>query len=361
MARASVQWKSFGEVVFDVTSQNGVRRVGKVITNQEFMELPDGIGGAVGVIPWYTAMVKSHSGTRKKHHMVRLGVSNHMYLTDFGGGFKKNKTPYDGLVKEVEEEIPQWKSLITKKIKEEECLFLLMEQSLSRSSQNKKSPIPVVILIFVPLSAKEMDNYPFTISSEIRAVTDRTIDQFHSLVDHQPTVFSDRVRAYAFFRKLAPQLLDTYFYSENDPSIEFWEKNLKNSAVQVVLGNNKTTRPFSEIIRENVKFSQNMEKAWKKREAYGKKVMDGWEEQKEALPPPKAPPKTLPKVPLAPSRLSFGALASTSPVSSPSSTSSTSSPSSPSSPSRGTVKKSSSTKKKRKSTSKGQTSKKSHP
>ena len=94
--------------LFDEISPSGIRSIGKIISLEQFLSIPTNIGGRVAVIPWYMANVVSRNGAKTPQAMVRMCVSNNLYLSDFGGGFKKPFTPYTGLKKELDEEVPLW-------------------------------------------------------------------------------------------------------------------------------------------------------------------------------------------------------------------------------------------------------------
>ncbi len=272
----NVDWRAFGEVVFDVVTDN-IRQVGKIISMDEFLHIPDNIGGHVGIIPWYPAYVRDESGAREHHYMVRLAVTNHMYVSDFGGGFGVEDTPLTGLLDELKEEVPQWKRLIARTMANtprDQILVLMVEKSLADPDSGQRTPIPLEILILLPLSAKNMDAYPFKVTSEIRAIMDRTIEQFHEMVDTRPTVGNTGIRLYSLFHKMAPKLFDTYYYSVQSPETEYVESALTDNHVQVVLGDDKTTLPLTAVIREDIRFSRQEEKAWKKRKNYGQKMME---------------------------------------------------------------------------------------
>lgn len=272
----NADWRAFGETVFDVVTDN-IRQHGKLITINEFLYIPGNIGGHVGIIPWYPAYVTDVSGAREHRYMVRLAVTNYMYVSDFGGGFGMEDMPWIGLLDELKQEVPQWKSLIARTIanaSDDEILVLMVEKSLVNPHLGQRAPIPLEILILLPLSAKEMDPYPFKVTTEIRAVMDRTIEQFHEMVDTRPTVGNTGIRLYSLFRKMVPTLFDNFYHSEKEPETEYAESMLTDDNVHVVLKDGQTTLPLSKVIREDVRFSHNEDQAWKKRKKYGKQMMD---------------------------------------------------------------------------------------
>lgn len=268
-------WKNVGEIVFDITDETGLQTIGKVLQLNEFLYLPEGIGGRVGVLPWYPARVRSPSGKIRKTYMVRMGVSNHMYVSDFGGGFGPDKSPYVGLFDELKDEVPQWKRLFIQSLSEEDCLILLMEQRETRYVAQRPPFLALQILILLPVSREKMNQHPFQATTEIRAIMDRTLDQFHDMVDHRPTIGNSAIRMYGMFRERVKPLFDRYFYSDQETNTVYNEALLQNNQVQVLLGNDRTTRPFHTIVRNNRAFSDNSEVAWQKRKQYGLRIMKG--------------------------------------------------------------------------------------
>lgn len=257
--------------LFDETDQNGVRTIGKIISWEQFQNIPKGIGGRVAVIPWYMANVVSRNGAKHPQAMVRLCVSNYLYLSDFGGGFKKMMDPYSGLAKEMDEEVPLWKDYIMDQLSQKGNLFIVMEQY--NINPHKSQPIPIQILIFLKVSVDILNELGFKPTSEVRAIADYTLTQFHRRVDETPLIGNMGIRMYHLFRRKegVHRYLDAYFRSKKVSETEFHEDNLTNEKVDVVLLNGETTIPFSELIKNNSEFSKNKEEAWHKRRIYAKR------------------------------------------------------------------------------------------
>lgn len=251
----------------------GIRTIGKIITYDDLLHLPRKIGGRIAVIPWFVAPVSTSSGTRSEP-MVRLCVSNHLYLSDFGGGFRAHMTPYDGLVKELEEEIPAWKDELLTGLSQPNALILAMEQSTIKPQ--KAQPIPLQILAFVPVSVTRLNQIGFQPSSEIRAIMDRTLRQFNEIADRRHTMGSSGIRMYHLFRK-KPQVrarMDAHFRSNMAvDDVEYKSSDLVDEKVDVLLANGVTTDPFSDLLRENSALSHDLNKAWPIREKYAKERM----------------------------------------------------------------------------------------
>lgn len=257
--------------LFDETDPNGVRTIGKIISWEQFQNIPKGIGGRVAVIPWYMANVASRNGVKQPQAMVRLCVSNYLYLSDFGGGFKKTMDPYSGLAKEMEEEVPLWKDYIMDRLSQKGNLFIVMEQY--NINPHKSQPIPIQILIFLKVSVDILNELGFKPTSEIRAIADYTLLQFHRRVDETPLIGNMGIRMYHLVRQKEDvhRYMDMYFRSKKVSDTEFHEDNLTNEKVDVLLSNGETTLPFSKLIKNNSEFSKKTEEAWHKRRNYAKK------------------------------------------------------------------------------------------
>ena len=257
--------------LFDETDPNGVRTIGKIISWEQFQNIPKGIGGRVAVIPWYMANVISRNGAKQSQAMVRLCVSNYLYLSDFGGGFKKTMDPYSGLEKEMEEEVPLWKDYIMDRLPQKGNLFIVMEQY--NINPHKSQPIPIQILIFLKVSVDILNELGFKPTPEIRAIADYTLLHFHRRVDETPLIGNMGIRMYHLVRQKegVHRYMDMYFRSKKVSDTEFYEDNLTNEKVDVLLSNGETTLPFSELVKNNSEFSKKTEEAWHKRRTYAKR------------------------------------------------------------------------------------------
>lgn len=253
--------------------EDGIRRVGKIISLKDFMRVPEGIGGRVGVIPWFIATVIGADGERRENAMVQLCVSNHLYLSDMGGGFKKITSPYEGLIKELEEEVPAWKDEILTKIHHPSTFILALEQCAIHPGV--KDPIPIQFLIFPQVSAEQLERVPFQPTEEVRAVMVRTLEQFHEIVDHRPTIASSGIRMYHLFRRheIVGRALLGFFHAGLQ-KIEYREEDLVDENVKVVLNDGVSTATFDELVRNNSNFSRNpKENVWLMRKAYAKRQL----------------------------------------------------------------------------------------
>lgn len=261
--------------MFDETGDDGVRRIGKLISLDDFMNVPEEIGGRVGVIPWFVATVVGEDGQRRATPMVKLCVTNHLYLSDVGGGFRKIHTPYHGLLKELEEEVPTWKEEIVRQLQHPSTFILALEQCAVRS--NVPNPIPIQFLIFPHVSIQRLDQAPFQPTDEVRAIMTRTLGQFHDIVDHRPTIASSGIRMYHLFRRhdVLGQAIEQLF-SGGVQKVEYQEADLVDENVEVLLTNGIHTATFQELVRNNSNFSRNQQNVWPMRQAYAHEQMTRW-------------------------------------------------------------------------------------
>lgn len=256
--------------MFDMIDDDGIRNIGKIITLEDVMRLPKGIGGRIGVVPWFMAHVVGVDGERRATPMVRLCVTNHLYLSDVGGGFKATRTAYEGLEKELTEEAPAWKDEILLQLRNPRTFFLAVEQF--QAYPGSKRPIPLQILAFVHVVEERLRGFEPT--SEIRAVLDRTLDQFHEVVDRRPNIGSLGIRIYHLLRRHAAlrAAVDPLFRARVQ-EVEYKEEDLVDNKVEVLLANGVSKATFNKLVRDNSNFSKNLNKAWPMREAYAKQQM----------------------------------------------------------------------------------------
>lgn len=318
-AEQKTTYKSTEHFVFDDVS--GItKRTGVIMQYNDFIHVPDHVGGHVSVFLWYPANVKDKNGHLRREIIFRLCVTNHIYLSNFGGGFKPYKGGIlNGLEKELSEEVPLWSEYIINEIKkhskkpdEGQCLFLGIRQKLADHVKpvykhgKRQTPTPIKSIVFVPVSAKIINELGFEPTNEIRAILDKTLPDFHRIVDSRPNMGSDGIRIYHVFRnkmKDSPVLkrtLDRYFEKDLPITAHLLESNLTDDHVAVTLENGETTLRFSHIRYNNDNASKNLDEAWNKREEYGKKIMK-WKRGMPRIFPPitfrpiSAPPSITPK------------------------------------------------------------------
>jgi hypothetical protein len=120
----------------------------------------------------------------------------------------------------------------------------------------------------------ELENKKFSPSLEIRGIADMTLDEFHYRVDTTPLIFSTGIRMYHQFRMVEhiKEGIEQMLQSDEVAKKELSENTLSIENVPVFLYNN-THRPFGELIKNNAEFSNNLERAWIKREEYAKSIL----------------------------------------------------------------------------------------
>jgi len=91
------------------SDEYGKVKTHRYLTFDQFSKIPKGFGGRVGVLVYYIE-------DEQRHYV--LNISNRQLYSDFGGGVKKKWSPYEGLKKELSEEVPQWVDLFMKKIQD---------------------------------------------------------------------------------------------------------------------------------------------------------------------------------------------------------------------------------------------------
>ena len=78
---------------------------------EQLKSASEGYGGRIGLLPYFYDAI-----TGKRMYM--LNISNRNLYSDFGGGFKLNRSPYKGLLKELSEEAPQWADYFIERLNE---------------------------------------------------------------------------------------------------------------------------------------------------------------------------------------------------------------------------------------------------
>lgn len=73
-----------------------------------------------------------------QRHYV-LNISNRQLYSDFGGGVKKKLSPYEGLTKELSEEVPQWA--------DNKNIIIYNEENLSADDRNIRTETMIIFQI----------------------------------------------------------------------------------------------------------------------------------------------------------------------------------------------------------------------
>jgi hypothetical protein len=109
-----------------------------------------GYGGRVGIL----AYVVDSSGNRN----YLLNISNRQLYSDFGGGFSSKNTPYDGLIRELKQETPQWSEYFLDKLDDPATrLYIYSTENIIATKTQLRLDImivmevdPIIIRDFVP-------------------------------------------------------------------------------------------------------------------------------------------------------------------------------------------------------------------
>ncbi len=191
---------------------NGIKR--KIINFNQLKSIPASIfGGRIGIIPWYPikiSVINTQTGREENvtTNMMILGLTNIFYLSDFGGGFKKfedkkqtiSLTPYEGLKRELEEEVPMWKKYLISTLHKTSPLILVTEEYSNHNISY------VDILLFLSIDIDKLDEFNPIVNmnenpDEIIAIKYKLQTVFEYLIDNTPTVGSYGLRYYHKFRK----------------------------------------------------------------------------------------------------------------------------------------------------------------
>jgi hypothetical protein len=237
---------------------------------------PDVAGGHISIYPWYNAYITKKNGSKVASPVFKLCVSNHMYLSGFGGGFKKNKSPYKGLEKELKEEVPDWKDYLTTHMATDPLLIFMVEHypnSHMRISEINK----IECIIFLHVPSDTFNTLPLKVTDEVRGFLDMDINKFHKIVDNEEGIASSGIRIYHIIRKKMKntkemnKILVNHF-KINKPMITLTESDMDFSNVMVELSNSYK-RSFNTLVKDDKLWHPDLDKAWPHREKYGKIMM----------------------------------------------------------------------------------------
>jgi hypothetical protein len=249
----------------------------KLITLDTLKHIPAGIGGHISIYPWYDSWITRKEEKTTFGRVLRLCVSNYMYLSGYGGGLKKNNSPYQGLIDELRDEVPAWTDFLLTTMDQREPLIFAVERYNS-PELDKRPPRALEFLIFLHVPGKEFLSLPLEITKEVRGWVDMELSSFHQIVDRTPTIASSGIRIYHKIRnklknqpKVMSDILSKYFKMDK-PMATVAETDLTFQHALVELKNGYK-RPFNQIVKNNKDFNNNEDRAWKKREAYGQSLL----------------------------------------------------------------------------------------
>ncbi len=246
--------------LFEETDKDGLTIVGKIIPYKEICENEEklrGVGGRIGVIPWYCSNVVKND-KKELVNLFKLGISNLLYLTDFGGGLSIQHTPLEGLNKELKEEVPNLQQFICNSLHSKSTLIFSVEKFYKSGDKSHYSPLN--ILIFVKVNGKKLNKFPFKASSEIFGIFDKTEEEFHKLIDDKPSLCSNGLRDYHLLRNRAEK--NPIFIKETN---EYF--NCKEPT-DTISSDSLDTSAYDKYFIENAIFNNNNDKAYKKRKKY---------------------------------------------------------------------------------------------
>jgi hypothetical protein len=171
----------------------------RYLTFDQFRNIPKGFGGRVGVLVYYI-----EDGQR---HYV-LNISNRQLHSDFGGGVKKKLSPYEGLKKELSEEVPQWADLFMKKIEDDNDennnnIIIYNEENLSMDDRNIRTETMFIFAIDKRILSS------FQETKEVKELVVMNQDEFYDLLfnkvmmDEMGNTFQHLNNGLVMIRKMA--------------------------------------------------------------------------------------------------------------------------------------------------------------
>ena len=108
------------------------------LTVDQLYTAKSGYGGRVGIL----AYVVDSSGNRN----YLLNISNRQLYSDFGGGFSSKNSPYDGLIRELKQETPQWSEYFLDKLDEPDTkLYIYSTENIIAAKNQLRLDIMIVM------------------------------------------------------------------------------------------------------------------------------------------------------------------------------------------------------------------------
>lgn len=105
-------------------------------------QIPKGYGGRIGVLPYFI---------KDNQLYVLLNRSNRNLISDFGGGVKAVHTPYQGLLKELSEEVPFWRDYLEQTMNTNQQMAHTVEMYYPLDHNRSKQTLRTWTTIFVPI------------------------------------------------------------------------------------------------------------------------------------------------------------------------------------------------------------------
>uniref|UniRef100_A0A6C0KE62 Uncharacterized protein n=1 Tax=viral metagenome TaxID=1070528 RepID=A0A6C0KE62_9ZZZZ len=161
-------------IIPDVGYFNAIGNViNRSLTWRQFKQIPKGYGGRVGVLLYY-----NEDGVR---HYI-LNISNRKLYSDFGGGVKAKSTPYEGLVSELVQEVPQWSDELLRKMGDmgdkENRMIIYNNENIETEEKGRKLRMETMIILPVDKSILST----FRETKEVKELVVMNEDEFYALL-----------------------------------------------------------------------------------------------------------------------------------------------------------------------------------
>lgn len=141
--------------------------VEKIVTLADIKNVPAGYGSSrIGVIVL---------GGNQRDYL--FNISNRGLYSDFGGGVKKKQTLYQGLVKELREEVPQWADYFLWCAEAEYVKCHVVETLFNETPEQNRIEALVFIMVDEMDMADESKMNPFQPTKEVLFVF--TVNEFY--------------------------------------------------------------------------------------------------------------------------------------------------------------------------------------
>jgi hypothetical protein len=111
---------------------------------------------------------------------VVLNRSNRNLISDFGGGIKSDFTPYDGLIKELSEEVPFWQEEFMERLESSDPIVHSVEIYYPDNIRHSKEIIRTWTSIFLPIPKYLLNT--FTETQEVKELIIIPVEKFSSFL-----------------------------------------------------------------------------------------------------------------------------------------------------------------------------------
>jgi hypothetical protein len=139
---------------FQEIDRNGLKQTcAQSINLAHVKAIPKGYGGRIGVLPYFVKDNQLH---------VLLNRSNRNLISDFGGGVRATLSPYQGLLKELAEEVPFWKDYLEQEMNYGETMAHTVETYYPLDEQRSKQTLRTWTTIFVQVDPSILEHFQTT-------------------------------------------------------------------------------------------------------------------------------------------------------------------------------------------------------